>query len=47
MTTPEIFENFYGVEMVLIRHANDEGFTTMPKAVWDELQAKQTEGGLI
>ena len=25
----------------------DGSFTTMPKALWDELQAKQTEGGLI
>lgn len=47
MTTPEIFENFYGVEMVLIRHANDEGFTTMPKAVWDEQQKAAELGGTL
>lgn len=31
---------------VIIDRGNGE-FTSMPKAVWDELQAKQTEGGLI
>jgi hypothetical protein len=41
MTTPEIFENSNGVEMVLIRHTEDEGFTTMPKSVYDEQQANQ------
>ncbi len=40
MTTPEIFENSNGVEMVLIRHTKDEGFTTMPKSVYDEQQAQ-------
>lgn len=35
-----------GTEHILIDRGNDE-FTSMPKAVWDELQAKQTEGGLI
>ena len=32
-------------EHVIIDRGNGE-FTSMPKAVWDELQAKQTEGGL-
>ena len=40
MTTPEIFQNSNGVEMVLIRHTEDEGFTTMPKSVYDEQQAQ-------
>lgn len=31
---------------VIIDRGNGE-FTSMPKAIWEELQAKQTEGGLI
>jgi hypothetical protein len=40
MTTLEIFENSNGVEMILIRHTEDDGFTTMPKSVYDEQQAQ-------
>ena len=40
MTKSEIFENSNGVEMVLIRHTEDDGFTTMPKSVYDEQQAQ-------
>ena len=35
-----------GLEHVIIDRGNGE-FTSMPKAIWDEQQAKQTEGGLI
>lgn len=34
------------VEHVIIDRGNGE-FTSMPKSTWDELQAKQTEGGLV
>jgi hypothetical protein len=34
------------VTYVIIDRGNGE-FTSMPKSVWDELQAKQAEGGLI
>lgn len=34
-----------GKEHVIIDRGNGE-FTSMTKAHWDELQAKQTEGGL-
>jgi hypothetical protein len=30
----------------IIDRGNGE-FTSMPKSVWDELQAKQSEGGLV
>ena len=42
-------ENFLSgetVDYVIIDRGNGE-FTSMTKAHWDELQAKQTEGGLI
>jgi hypothetical protein len=32
-------------EHVIIDRGNDE-FTSMPKSVWDELQANQNNGGL-
>jgi hypothetical protein len=44
MTTPEFFLNSDGKEFVLIRHSHDDGFTTMPKAVWDELEAVKENG---
>lgn len=31
---------------IIIDRGNGE-FTSMPKAVWDELQAKQSEGGAL
>lgn len=34
------------VQHVIIDRGNGE-FTSMPKSVWDELQAKQSEGGLV
>ena len=34
------------VEHVIIDRGNGE-YTSMLKSTWDELQAKQTEGGLI
>ncbi len=42
----KIITDLYGVEHIIIDRGNGE-FTSMPKAVWDEQQAKQTEGGLI
>jgi hypothetical protein len=33
-------------EHILIDRGNGE-FTSMPKLVWDELQAKQSEGNLL
>jgi hypothetical protein len=45
----EIIENLdvngFLVEHVIIDRGNGE-YTSMPKAIWDELQAKQTEGNL-
>jgi hypothetical protein len=41
----KIITDLYGVEHIIIDRGNGE-FTSMPKAVWDEQQAKQTEGGL-
>lgn len=40
-------ENFDGsiTKHILIDRGNDE-FTSMPKAIWDEQQAQQTQGGL-
>lgn len=50
MTNIEIveIENLDGskTEHVIIDRGNGE-FTSMLKSTWDELQAKQTEGGLI
>lgn len=34
------------VEHIIIDRGNGE-FTSMTKAVWDELQAKQSEGGAL
>lgn len=49
MTNIEIveIENLDGskTEHIIIDRGNGE-FTSMPKPVWDELQAKQSEGGL-
>jgi hypothetical protein len=42
----EIIEDLQGNEHVIIDRGNGE-FTSMPKSVWDELQAKQSEGGLV
>jgi hypothetical protein len=42
----EIITDNFGTEHVIIDRGNGE-FTSMPKSVWDELQAKQAEGGLI
>ena len=40
-------ESFGVIEKhVIIDRGNGE-FTSMPKSVWDELQAKQSEGGLV
>ena len=40
-------ENSFGemVKHIIIDRGNGE-FTSMPKTLWDELQAKQTEGSL-
>jgi hypothetical protein len=35
-----------GFEHVIIDRGNGE-FTSMLKSTWDELQAQQTEGGLV
>lgn len=45
--TIEVQNNLDGsiTEHVIIDRGNGE-FTSMPKAIWDEQQAKQTEGGL-
>ena len=40
-------ETINGIETHIVIDNGDGSFTSMPKAVWDELQAKQTEGGLI
>lgn len=37
------FEGIDGVEMVLIDRGNNE-FTSMPKSIWDEMQAKMDGG---
>ena len=44
----EITDDFSGItqDYVLINQ-EDGSVISMTKAVWDELQAKQTEGGLI
>ena len=42
----EIILDIYGNEHIIIDRGNGE-FTSILKSTWDELQAKQTEGGLI
>lgn len=32
-------------DFAIIEHS-DGSYTSMPKSTWDEIQAKQTEGGL-
>jgi len=39
----EIIKDQYDIEHVIIDRGNGE-FTSMPKSVYDELQAKQNEG---
>ncbi len=41
----EIITDNCGTEHVIIDRGNGE-FTSMPKSVWDELQANQNNGGL-
>jgi hypothetical protein len=41
----ETIINSQGIEHVIIDRGNGE-FTSMPKSVWDELQANQNNGGL-
>lgn len=41
----EIITDSFGTEHVIIERAPGE-FTSMPKSVYDELQAKQNEGKL-
>jgi hypothetical protein len=39
----ELFTDKDGNEHVIINHGNDQ-FTSMPKAVWDELEAAKENG---
>lgn len=41
-----IISEYDGSEHIIIDRGNGE-FTSMPKAIWDELQAKQSEGGIL
>ena len=47
MTMPKIFTDSEGKEFVLIYHNYDDGFTSMPKAVWDELEAQREQSGTL
>jgi hypothetical protein len=42
----EIITNFDGEEHIIIDRGNGE-FTSMPKAVWDELEAKREQSGTL
>lgn len=46
MTDFRIFVDNDGVEHIIIDRGNNE-FTSMPKAVWDELQAQKELGGTL
>jgi hypothetical protein len=39
-------ENQFGAETHIIIDRGNNEFTSMPKSVWDELQANQNNGGL-
>ena len=43
MENIEIFTNAAGVEHIIIDRGNGE-YTSMPKAVWDELEAAKENG---
>jgi len=45
MNNIQIVTDLDGTEHVIIDRGNGE-FTSMPKSVWDELQANQNNGGL-
>ena len=42
----EIVEDSNGIEHIIIDRGNGE-FTSMPKAVWDELEAQKELGGTL
>ena len=46
MTDFEIITDVQGNEHVIIDRGNGE-FTSMPKAVWDELEAKREQSGTL
>ncbi len=43
MSNYELITDYYGVEHIIIDRGNNE-FTSMPKAVWDELEAAKQTG---
>ena len=45
MENTKIIIDSEGVEHIIIDKGNGE-YTSMPKAVWDEQQAQQTQGGI-
>ena len=42
----EIITDVYGEEHIIIERGNGE-FTSMPKAVWDELEAQREQSGTL
>jgi hypothetical protein len=41
-----VFTDSYGIEHIQI-DKGDEGFVSMPKAIWDELQVQKELGGTL
>jgi hypothetical protein len=46
MENISIIENSLGEQFVVIDHGNDQ-FTSMPKSVWDELEAQREQSGTL
>lgn len=40
-------ETPYGIETHILIDKNEGNFTSMPKAVWDELQAQREQSGTL